>query len=157
MKVFTFQTRIWLPRPLRQVFPFFADARNLQELTPSWLDFEILTPCPIEMRVGRLIDYRLRIRGVPIRWQSEISAWEPPSRFVDEQRQGPYRLWVHEHRFEAQDEGTGVEDVVRYAVRGGALINRLLVAPDLDRIFRYRHQRLRQIFGASPPAGSASQ
>jgi ligand-binding SRPBCC domain-containing protein len=95
--LFTLETRLFLPRPLEIVFPFFADAGNLEILTPPWLRFEIVTPRPIAMRAGALIEYRLRLHGVPLRWQSEITAWEPPHRFVDEQRRGPYRAWIHEH------------------------------------------------------------
>jgi ligand-binding SRPBCC domain-containing protein len=97
------------------------------------------------MRPGALIDYRIRVRGVPMRWRSEITAWEPPFRFVDEQRRGPYRLWVHEHRFTPWGSGTLVSDRVRYAVWGGALVRRLLVAPDLQRIFEYRQDRMRHL------------
>jgi ligand-binding SRPBCC domain-containing protein len=98
------------------------------------------------MHVGQRIDYRLRVRGVPIRWQSEITAWEPPHRFVDEQRRGPYRAWIHEHTFEAQDGGTLARDLVQYAVLGGALVNRLFVARDVERIFAFRSEMLREIF-----------
>ena len=85
MKTFTLTNELWLPLPPEEVFPFFADAGNLERLTPPSLRFQILTPLPIEMAVGTLIDYRIRLRGVPMRWQSEITEWEPPYRFVDEQ------------------------------------------------------------------------
>ena len=106
MRTHEFRCELWLPRPLGEVFSFFADAGNLELLTPPQLNFNILTPRPLEMRVGLLIDYRLRVRGIPLRWQSEITAWEPPPRFVDEERLGPYRLWQHEHLFEERDGGT---------------------------------------------------
>jgi ligand-binding SRPBCC domain-containing protein len=146
MKIFTLETQLWLPRPVSEVFSFFADAGNLQELTPPWLNFQILTPRPIEMGEGTIIDYKLYIRGIPIRWQSEITVWDPPTRFIDKQRRGPYRLWVHEHPFREEDGGTVVEDSVRYATLGGAFINWLVVRPDLDGIFDYRHRRLLNIF-----------
>lgn len=154
MKVLELSSSITLGSPLSEVFPFFSDARNLEELTPPWLKFEVLSPEPIEMAQGTRIDYRLRLRGVPIRWQSEITKWDPPRVFVDEQRKGPYRLWIHEHRFEERDGLTVAEDHIRYAVVGGRLVGRLLVHWDLQRIFRFRRERLSQLFGTAPaPAG----
>jgi ligand-binding SRPBCC domain-containing protein len=141
-----FKTEIWVPRGLEEVFSFFSDAHNLETLTPPWLRFQVLTPGLIEMKAGVHIDYRLRLRGIPIGWQSEISVWEPPHRFVDEQRRGPYRLWVHEHTFFARDGGTLVRDEVEYDLVFGALVNRLFVRPDLEKIFSYRHQVLKSIF-----------
>lgn len=146
MKTFNLQKQIWLPRPLPDVFHFFADAANLELLTPPWLNFQIMTPRPIEMRAGTRIDYKLGVHGIPLRWQSEITVWNPPERFVDEQRRGPYRCWVHEHRFRVSDGGTMVDDVVQYAVWGGGLVNRLMVAPDLAKIFNYRSRKLVEIF-----------
>lgn len=147
MKVFTLSTQIWLDRPVREVFRFFSDARNLEVLTPPWLRFEVLSKGPIDLAEGRRIDYRLRLRGLPVKWQSEITTWKPPRLFVDEQRRGPYRLWVHEHRFTEHGDATLAEDLVRYAVPGGWIINRLLVRRDLERIFRYRRSKLRSLFG----------
>jgi ligand-binding SRPBCC domain-containing protein len=91
-------TEIRLPTPLVDVFEFFSDAYNLEEITPPWLHFSVQTPAPIEMKRGALIDYRLRLHGIPIHWRTEITAWEPPFRFVDEQLRGPYRYWRHERR-----------------------------------------------------------
>ena len=147
MRIFEYRARTRVPRPRDEVFAFFADAANLQELTPPWLGFEILTPRPIEMRPGALIDYRLRLRFIPIRWRTRITVWEPPYRFVDEQLRGPYRLWLHEHTFKEDGDGTLCGDFVRYAVPFGALANRLLVARDVRKIFAYREKRLREIFG----------
>jgi ligand-binding SRPBCC domain-containing protein len=150
---FTLTSEQWLPRPVSEVFPFFADAGNLDALTPPWLRFEILTPRPIEMKVGARIDYRLRLRCLPVRWQSEITAWQPPHRFVDEQLRGPYRQWIHEHTFTARDGGTLVVDRVRYSVYGGQLMNQLFVKKDLQKIFAYRRLRLEELFpvyGVSP-------
>ena len=142
----TIETKLWVARPREEVFPFFANARNLEAITPPLVRFAILTPGPIEMRVGLRIDYQLRVRGMPLRWQSEITAWEPPHRFVDEQRRGPYRVWIHEHTFEERDGGTLALDRVRYAVPGGNLIDRLLVRPQLRQIFAYRQTKLGEIF-----------
>jgi ligand-binding SRPBCC domain-containing protein len=156
MKTQQFQTQLWLPQPRDRVFKFFADPRNLERLTPDWLHFEILTPAEINLRQGALLDYRLRLRGIPLRWQSEISVWEPPQRFVDRQTKGPYSLWVHEHTFKEQNGGTVVVDRVEYAVPGGRLVDRFFVAPDLKRIFQYRHQVLEELFNSTERrAGSA--
>lgn len=139
-------TEIWLPVPRDVVFPFFADAGNLERITPPWLKFSILTPQPIVMRVGAFIDYKIKVRGFPMRWKTEITAWEPPHRFVDEQRKGPYRQWIHEHRFEEKDGGTLVIDNVRYRAPGGPWVERLFVRPDVKRIFAYRQERLSELF-----------
>lgn len=141
---------LWLPRPRGEVFPFFANARNLQRITPPWLDFEVLTPEPIEMRAGALIDYRLRVHGLPIRWRTEIEVWEPPFRFVDRQLRGPYRLWHHTHEFHERDGGTLCVDVVRYAARGWIfrpLVESLFVHRDVARIFDHRSHVLAEVFG----------
>ncbi len=147
MTSFEHQSSVRLPRSVHDVFAFFADAYNLETLTPPWLRFHVLTPRPIEMSEGVKIDYRLHVHGMPIRWQSEITAWEPPHRFVDRQLRGPYRLWNHEHLFRDEDGATVAEDHVVYAVPGGALINRLLVARDVKKIFAYRSEKLRELFG----------
>ena len=107
----------------------------------------VLTPDPIPMAVGTTIDYRLAWRGIPLRWRSEIAAWEPPYRFVDRQLRGPYRLWHHEHRFEERDGGTNVVDEVEYAVWGGVVAVNLGVRRDIERIFEFRRARLIEIFG----------
>jgi ligand-binding SRPBCC domain-containing protein len=146
MRVFTFKAELWLPRPATEIFPFFADARNLQRITPDWLDFQIVTPGPIAMKAGALIDYRLRVHGVPLRWRTRINAWEPPHRFVDEQLRGPYRQWIHEHTFIPHNGGTLARDVVHYAVPGGALVNWLFVRRDVERIFAFRQQVLKRCF-----------
>jgi ligand-binding SRPBCC domain-containing protein len=144
--LFKLETELWLPRRPEQVFPFFADAFNLEAITPPWLHFEVLTPRPIQMRAGLRIDYRLRLRGLPLRWQSEITVWDPPCRFVDEQRRGPYRAWIHEHLFEERNGGTLARDLVQYGVLGGWLVNRLFVRRDVERILRFRQTRLREMF-----------
>jgi ligand-binding SRPBCC domain-containing protein len=146
MKEFTLRTELWLPRPRDEVFPFFAEARNLETLTPPWLQFEVLTPAPVEMRPGTLIDYRIRVHGIPVRWRTEIAEWQPPHRFVDIQLRGPYTLWHHTHTFEERDGGTLCLDQVRYRPRGGALMHWLFVRRDVESIFRYRQQRMKEMF-----------
>jgi ligand-binding SRPBCC domain-containing protein len=146
MKTFSIDRTIFLPRPIDEVFPFFSDARNLERLTPPFLKFQVITPDPIVMKPGARIRYKLSLHGLPISWESEITAWDPPHRFIDEQLSGPYRLWRHEHRFVAQDGGTQVSDHVDYAVLGGSLTNSLFVAPDVHRIFDYRTQILQSLF-----------
>jgi ligand-binding SRPBCC domain-containing protein len=144
------QSECVIPRAIEDVFAFFSDADNLERLTPPWLNFNVLTPQPIEMRVRRLIDYKLRIRGVPVRWQSEITEWNPPYSFADESRRGPYKFWRHQHCFEACDGGTRVVDDAHYDVPGGALVHWLTVRRDVQKIFEYRQQTLLQIFPSVP-------
>ena len=146
MKTFLFKTQQTLEQPLTEVFEFFSNAHNLAVITPPWLHFEVITPAPIEMVVGTLIDYRLKLRGIPIRWQSEITEWNPPYAFVDVQRRGPYRLWRHTHTFDETVEGVVVGDTVEYAVWGNELIGRLFVRPDIEKIFAYRSEQLDEIF-----------
>jgi len=147
MRVHKFQTELWLPLPPEELFSFFADAANLDAITPPWLHFHIVTPPPIAMREGSLIDYRLRVRGLPLRWRTRINLWQPPHRFVDEQIRGPYRQWIHEHAFLARDGGTLASDSVQYAVPFDFLAHRWLVRPDVERIFQYRAEALQQRFG----------
>lgn len=156
MKEFVLQTELWLAQPRSEVFPFFAEARNLEAITPPWLRFEVLTPAPIEMRAGALIDYRIRVHGIPIRWRTEIAEWNPPHRFVDVQLRGPYTLWHHTHTFDEREGGTLCADRVRYRPRGGAFVHWLFVRRDVERIFQYRQQRLRELFqGSSARRGAA--
>jgi ligand-binding SRPBCC domain-containing protein len=147
MHIHEFQSELWLPVPQEQLFSFFADAANLDALTPPWLHFHIITPPPIEMREGALIDYRLRVHGFPLRWRTRINLWQPPHRFVDEQIRGPYRQWIHEHTFAACDGGTLAHDVVRYAVPFDFIAHRWFVRPDVENIFMYRSEALKQRFG----------
>ncbi len=155
MKIYRLKTELWVSRPRVAVFQFFADPANLERLTPGWLRFKIISEASQPMTEGARLDYRLRIHGLPMKWQSEITAWNPPHRFVDRQTRGPYRLWVHEHTFLDQEGGTLVRDNVQYSVFGDALVNRFFVAPDLDRIFKYRHTVLKTIFNSPDAKGSA--
>ena len=139
-----FATDIWLPRSREEVFQFFSNPANLEALTPPWLHFEILTP-GVTLHAGALIDYRLRLYGIPLRWQSVISGWEPPQRFVDEQRRGPYRRWVHTHTFIDERGGTRVADEVEFEVPFGWLAGPLVMR-DVRRIFAFRTDALVKLF-----------
>ena len=146
MKEFIYRAELWLPRPCEEIFTFFGEAHNLETITPQWLKFEVLAPAPIAMRAGTLIDYRIRVHGIPIRWRTEITEWNPPHRFVDVQLRGPYTLWHHTHTFEERDGGTLCRDEVCYRPRGGRLANWLFVRRDVKNIFAFRSEKLIQIF-----------
>ena len=142
MRIHQFESELWLPRLRDEVFAFFSDASNLEVIAPPWLHFQTITPAPIEMRSGALIEYSLRLRGFPMRWRTKIKVWEPPKRFVDEQIRGPYRKWIHEHTLEERDGGTVVRDRVRYAVPFDLFVHRWVVRPDIERIFKYRTEKV---------------
>jgi ligand-binding SRPBCC domain-containing protein len=143
MNTYVFTREQFVDRPLAGVFSFFADARNLELITPPWLRFRVTTAGLIRMERGARIDYHIRLRGLPIRWTSEITEWNPPYRFVDVQVRGPYRLWEHTHEFFALSGGTLIRDEVRYALpRLGEIAGRRFVAKDVARIFEYRREAL---------------
>ncbi|MGA2247265.1 MAG: SRPBCC family protein [Verrucomicrobiota bacterium] len=148
MRIRDFSAELWLPLPPEELFSFFANAANLDALTPPWLNFHISTPLPITLPEGALVDYRRRVRGVPLRWRTRINVWEPPRRFADEQLRGPYRQWLHEHTFDARNGGTLARDRVRYAVPLDFLVHDWLVRPDVEKIFEFRAQALLQRFSA---------
>ena len=137
--------------PAAEAFEFFADAHNLERITPEFLGFSITTTGAIEMRAGALIDYRLRLRGVPLRWRTRIEVWEPPRRFVDLQLHGPYSLWEHTHTFTPDGPGAVlIGDRVRYALPLGPLgeiAHALLVRRDLERIFDHRRSTVARLLG----------
>jgi ligand-binding SRPBCC domain-containing protein len=137
-----------LPAPPGDVFAFFADAGNLEAITPAWLRFRIVTPRPIDMGVGAVIEYRLRLHGLPVSWLTQIEVWEPGRRFVDAQLRWPYALWHHTHEFEPHERGTLMRDTVRYALPLGplgAVAHRAFVARDLAAIFDHRAQRVAEL------------
>ena len=156
----TFQHEQIVLRPLAEVFGFFADAANLERLTPPFLKFQILTPLPIEMRAGTLIDYRLRLLGVPFRWKTLIELFEPEQRFIDVQLRGPYRTWRHTHEFTAVEGGTRLGDRVDYAIALGPLgeiARSLFVERTVREIFAYRTKIIEQVFGSGAPGVDANR
>ena len=150
MRVHVLEREQRIAAPPAEVFPFFEDAGNLEAITPPFLGFRVVTERPIDMRAGTLIEYRLRLHGIPIRWRTRIESFDPPHSFVDEQINGPYRLWHHTHTFEDDgDGGTIMRDRVRYALPLGPLgsiAHALIVRRDLRRIFDYRQQTVARYF-----------
>jgi ligand-binding SRPBCC domain-containing protein len=144
VKTYRLEREQLVAAPLERVFDFFSRASNLEAITPPWLRFRVLTPEPVEMRRGALIEYRLRLRAVPLRWVSLIEEWKPGVRFVDRQVTGPYQLWHHTHEFADRDRaGTLVLDTVRYAIpfgRLGELAHATFVETDLRKVFDYRQR-----------------
>lgn len=146
--------KVWINRPLDEVFDFFSRAGNLERITPPLLNFRILTPEPIEMRPGTLIDYALRVRGLPMRWRTKITVWNPPYEFADVQLKGPYKLWHHTHTFREVDGGTEMTDVVRYELPLGPLgdlVHNLIVRRDVESIFNFRTQQMGALLGSTRP------
>lgn len=150
----------WLPVSPARVFSFFADAGNLERMTPPWLGFRIRTALPISLGPGTRIDYSLRLGPVPVRWRTRIDFWEPEKRFVDLQEHGPYARWVHLHEFTPMGGGVLMRDLVSYALPFGALgalAHAALVRALLARIFDYRFARARELFASTRPAPALGQ
>jgi ligand-binding SRPBCC domain-containing protein len=153
VKVHVLECKQVVAAPLDEVFPFFAQPENLAEITPPSMGFQVLTPSPIAMKEGAVIDYVVRVGGLPLRWRTLITAYEPPFRFVDEQLLGPYSFWHHTHTFRpAPDGGTELGDVVRYALPLGPLgelVHALAVKRQVAGIFAHRQQVMSERFGTS--------
>jgi len=146
----------FIPRPRSEVFDFFSNAANLERLTPALLKFRILTPLPIEMCEGALIDYQLKLYGLPVRWRTRIESYEPEERFIDTQLKGPYRYWHHLHEFKEHQGGTEMRDLVNYELPFGPLgsiARALFVKRSLADIFKHRRQVIHSLFAqdASQP------
>lgn len=152
MRVYSLHREQWVARPLERVFPFFEQPENLALITPPSLGFRLLTPGPVRMEKGRVIDYTIRVLGLPTRWKTLISTYDPPWCFVDEQISGPYSFWHHTHRFEQRHGGTLLYDEVRYALPlvlmgpAGELVHTVYLRPTLERIFDYRRQVFASLF-----------
>ena len=144
------ETATVLPRAVDEVFAFFANAENLERITPPELAFKILTSTPIDIREGTIIDYRLRLFGVPFHWRTRIVQWQPSDQFIDEQIRGPYRSWRHLHTFVEHENGTRMTDRVEYRLpfHAAGSLALPLVRRQLDRIFRYRAGTIRQLLGS---------
>jgi ligand-binding SRPBCC domain-containing protein len=150
MTVYTLERETFVPQPIKPVFGFFSQAENLERITPPWLSFRILNPQAVKMQQGATIAYKLRVRGIPVHWLTEIERWDPPFEFLDVQAKGPYQLWRHTHRFFQVEDGTRIVDIVNYALPLGVLgriVHKLLVARDLSAIFNYRQQRVHALLG----------
>ena len=148
----TFEAEELLPAPIEKVFGFFSRAENLELLTPPFLHFKILSPTPAPMHSGTRIEYRIRLHGIPMKWVTEITCWEPGVRFVDVQLSGPFRLWRHEHRFEAVGDSTRMLDHLTYSIPGSIfapLANALFVRRQIRAIFAYRSAAIRRVFQSS--------
>lgn len=140
-----FLSQCWIPRPIDEVFDFFASAHNLEAITPPWLNFKILSQSTVKIAQGTLVNYQLRLHGLPIKWRTEISQWNPPSNFMDTQLQGPYQFWQHRHRFLPLNGGTLIEDHVLYRLPlsvFGRLVAGSFVKNDVSKIFAYRSQKI---------------
>jgi ligand-binding SRPBCC domain-containing protein len=147
------ERRQFIPRPLTEVFAFFADAANLEAITPPSLHFRILTPQPIDIRTGARIDYRLSLCGIAFQWRTRIESFDPPRRFSDVQERGPYKLWRHTHEFSEQNGGTLMIDRVDYQLPWGPLgwlAHRLFVERQLTHIFHYRYQTIERLLAGQP-------
>jgi ligand-binding SRPBCC domain-containing protein len=156
---YVLEQRQWVPCPLGPTFAFFAEPANLARITPPWLGFRILTPPPLVMAAGLVIDYRVHVLGWPARWRSLISEYDPPYGFVDVQLVGPYRRWHHVHRFREEGGGTVVEDRVRYEPPLGPLgaaLNARVIRRRLEAIFAYRERRIAALLLDGDPAPAAS-
>lgn len=152
MPEFTLSQTMDTECPLEEVFKFFSRAENLELITPSELNFRILTPLPISMRRGTLIDYEIRLYGFPMKWQTEITGWDPPHSFTDKQLRGPYKQWIHTHRFTELGPGlTRIEDEVKYRLpfEPFGLAAFPLVKRQLDYIFAFRKEKIAQIFNSN--------
>jgi ligand-binding SRPBCC domain-containing protein len=144
----------YIDLPVEETFEFFADAGNLERITPKFLNFRIITPQPIDLHSGTLIDYRLQLYGVPLRWRTRIEEYEPNKRFIDVQLRGPYRLWRHTHEFTPEGSGTRMLDHVEYQLPLGVLgsvAHGVFVGRTLEKIFDYRRDRIAGLLGHAAP------
>ena len=149
MKHCKLEYKQFIKQPIDRVFHFFSMPENLEYITPPRLLFRILTPLPIIIKKGSIIDYKIKILGIPVKWKTLITEYIPPHKFIDEQIKGPYSLWKHTHTFIEEEEGTTIHDKIHYIVpfgMFGRIINLLWITKDLDSIFTYRRNKIDQYF-----------
>jgi ligand-binding SRPBCC domain-containing protein len=146
---FNFTAEQRIKRPIDEVFSFFSKAENLELITPPWLNFQILTPLPIEMKTGTLIDYKIGLYGIPLKWKTEITRWQPPFGFIDTQLKGPYSVWIHQHLFKEHNGVTIMTDSVDYDIPGWFLkpwLNKFFISQQVEAIFAYRKKVINTYF-----------
>jgi ligand-binding SRPBCC domain-containing protein len=144
-----FETHQWVPRPVDEVFAFFSSEKNLETITPPWLNFHVLGVSTPQIMSGTLIDYRLKLHGVPFKWKTRIEEWTPGKKFVDTQLKGPYKKWHHTHLFTPINGGTLISDRVIFKLPGGIVGNTVLrgwVRGDVEKIFQFRHRKIAELF-----------
>lgn len=144
-----FETTTTIKKPIDEVFEFFSKAENLEILTPEWLNFKIKSKLPIDMQQGTKIDYVIRLLGIPMKWKTDITMWQPPDKFQDTQIKGPYKVWIHTHSFEDHDDYIIMTDHVEYRSKGWILapfIEKLFVRPRIEKIFAYRKKKMDLLF-----------
>ena len=149
MKLYTLESNQFINKPIEEVFQFFSKPENLSVITPAKLGFKILSPTPIKMEVGRLIDYNIYLMGIPIHWRTLITDYEPPNMFVDQQIKGPYAMWHHTHTFHKVKGGVEIKDRVVYSIPFGflgRLLNYLWIKRDLNNIFLHRKKVIDKLF-----------
>ncbi len=149
MKPHVLKRKTIIRRSINELFDFFSKAENLNRITPPELGFKIITPLPIEMKKGTIIDYKIKLSGLPFNWRTEITEWEPPFRFIDTQLKGPYKMWVHEHTFEENGDSTVMTDTVEYISPGGPfeiIPHLLFVERKVNKIFDYREENFKNLF-----------
>ena len=150
MQDLIYECEQWVPKTIEEIFPFFAEAKNLEKITPPHLRFHIVGMNTETINKGTLIDYKLQLYGVPFKWKTKISEFEPNKMFIDEQLKGPYSKWVHLHTFEQINGGTLLKDLVHYRIPMGALGKILLgrfIRKDIEKIFNYRKSVIAELFG----------
>jgi|YelNatPaOPRAMG01_1025707.scaffolds.fasta_scaffold00094_58 ligand-binding SRPBCC domain-containing protein len=148
--MYNFKQEQYINKSLSKLFPFFERPENLSKLTPSWLSFKIKTPLPIQMKEGATIEYSIKLFGIPMNWKTEIIKYSPPFLFIDEQKKGPYKKWVHTHSFEEINGKVLMKDKIDYDLYGGILkhlIHKFFVKPLINKIFEFRKITIEKEFG----------